>query len=84
MGETVEVVCNFVTMELEDYDDIYERHLRFCVDMAQQPNFFKVLLKNIGRLDENNVDDYEIVYRTLRILEQLLDFSGALSDLAAN
>jgi hypothetical protein len=80
VGEAVEVLCDFITMEIED-DEIYERHLRFCVDVAQDRQFFKLLLKNIGRLDENDVDQYEIVYRTLRIVEQLLSYSEALADL---
>lgn len=57
VGEVVEVICEFVTMEIED-DDIYEKHLRYCVDIAQEKGFFKQLLKNVGKLDENKVDEY--------------------------
>jgi hypothetical protein len=67
VGEVVEVICEFVTMDIED-DDVFERHLRYCLDTAQDKQFFRTLLRNIGRLDENDVDQYETVYRILRIV----------------
>ena len=52
--------------------------------MAQDKQFFRVLLRNIGKLDENDVDQYETVYRILRIVESLLESSPTLADFVAD
>lgn len=83
VGESVEVLSEFITMEIDD-DEVYEAHLRYCLEVAQDKHFFRLLLRNIGRLDENDVDQYETVYRTLKIVGSLLENGPMLADLVAD